>query len=132
MGEHQRKLERRNCFWCPGVPTQPASRKRCSTPPVLMPSKNVWLESKNIFRPPMSQKPLPSKLRKNCVLLIVSKDSLDSINKGSNRNSRPASAFLFFFSIKPKPPRQKYSLIHLFFCKIWMEEAIKFDVFRTK
>ena len=48
--EHRRKLARRNCFWCPGAPTQPASRKRCSTPPVLMPSKNVWLESKNIFR----------------------------------------------------------------------------------
>merc|ERR1712212_390396 len=35
---------------------QGTSRKRCSTHPVLMPSKNAWSESKNIFRQLMSQK----------------------------------------------------------------------------
>merc|ERR1712129_643445 len=104
MGEHQRKLARRNCFWCPGVPTQPASRKRCSTPPVLMPSKNVWLESKNIFRPPMSQKPLPSKLRKNCVLLIVSK--IQSSKEATETDAQQV-LFSFFFSIKQKTPPKK-------------------------
>merc|ERR1712008_595528 len=104
--EHQRELARRNCFCCAGVPTQPASRKRCSTPPVLMPSKNVWLESKNIFRPPMSQKPLPSKLRKNCVLLIVSRFN----HQRKQQKQPPSKCFSLFFLNKTKIPSTKILL----------------------
>ncbi len=46
----QKPARRRSCSWCPGVRTLPRSKRRCSTPPPLMPWKSASWESRSSFR----------------------------------------------------------------------------------
>merc|ERR1712071_751664 len=43
----------RSCSSWPGAQTAPRSRRRCSTPPPLTPSRSLWLECTNISRRPI-------------------------------------------------------------------------------
>ncbi len=71
----QRPARRRSCSWCPGVRTLPRSRRRCSTPPPLMPWKSASWESRSSFRSVFTthcKDTIPKKIRnkysqkKNC------------------------------------------------------------------